>query len=48
MEVYLTLALLYMLWDNWSLTQDIAQLRYNQRNYIEMLKQTSDSLDEKP
>jgi len=37
MEIYLALAIVYMLWENWSLTQVIDQLRYNQRNYIDML-----------
>jgi hypothetical protein len=37
MELYLCFALAYMLWENWSLTQVIIQLRHNQRNYIDML-----------
>lgn len=46
MEIYLSLALLYMLWENWSLTQVVEQLRHNQRNYIDMLtKPSSDALE---
>lgn len=46
MEIYLGLALLYMLWENWSLTQVVNQLRYNQRNYIDMLtNKSSDALE---
>jgi hypothetical protein len=37
MELYLCFALAYMLWENWSLTQVILQLRHNQKNYISML-----------
>jgi len=37
MEVYLCIALAYMIWENWSLCTIITQLRHNQRNYVQML-----------
>lgn len=47
MEVYLTAAIIYMLYENWSLTQIIDQLRHNQQNYINMLSPGKDVIDEK-
>jgi len=44
MDILLVIAIIYMLYENWSLTQVIDQLRYNQRNYIEMLTKPSDVL----
>ena len=47
MEILLTCAIIYMLWENWSLMQVINQLRYNQRNYIDMLtNKSSDTIDD--
>lgn len=48
MEIYLVAALIYMLYENWSLRAIISQLRHNQRNYIEMLTSPgSDTINDK-
>jgi len=42
MEIPLIIAIAYLLWNNYSMHCIIDQLRYNQRNYIEMLTKGND------